>query len=173
MSEVINQNATTTGEPVKEQAPAPNTESKSETTTTPTQASATSEGKTPAASLPSGYLVTGSMLDSDGVILPEYIGEYAEKLAQALKPLSANSFQRAFLSKAREASKKKVAYSAKKNCALGMVISAKKLIHRAKDPAPAVLLEMIQAATATVTDPAAFEALYMHLDAICTYMLCE
>ncbi len=124
-----------------------------------------------AASLPADYLTGGTMLDGDGVILPEYLGEHAESLAKSLAPLSAFSFQRAFLTKAKEASKKKVPYSAKKNCALGMVIAAKKLVARAKDPAPAVLLEMITAATATVTDEATFAALYMHLDAIYTAML--
>lgn len=125
----------------------------------------------PGTTLPDGYLVNGSMLDADGVMLPEYLGEYAEKNARSLKPLSASSFQRAFLAKAREANKKKVPYSAKKNCAQGMMIAALKQVSRKKDPAPRVLLDMIRAATATVVDDATFEALYMHLDAICTYMM--
>lgn len=181
MSEAIKQNISTIGEPVTNQAPAPSTEQSNGSNSQRQEAyvrvssvaAADNPGTLTAASLPSGYLANGSMLDDDGVILPEYLDACPEKLAEALKPLSANSFQRAFLSKVRAASKKKVPCSAKKNCALGMVIQAKKLIHRTKDPAPAVLLDMMQAATATVMDTATFEALYMHLDAICTFMLCE
>jgi len=125
------------------------------------------------ATLPAGYLSSGSMLDADGVILPEYLGEYAEKIAQALKPLSAATFLRTFITKAKEASKKKVPYSAQKNCAMGMVIQAKKLVYRKKDPAPAVLLDMVLAATASVTSSATFSALYLHLEAIYTALLCE
>jgi len=122
--------------------------------------------------LPSNYAV-GGLLDENGVIRHEYLGEYAKELAQKLKPLSATTFQRTFLTKAKEASKKKAPYSAKKNCAMNMVIQAQKLVHRKKEPAPVVLQEMIELATATVTDPATFEALYMHLDAVCIFMLCE
>lgn len=45
------------------------------------------------------------------------------------------------------------------------------LAHRKKDPAPGVLVDMITSATATVKDPATFEALYMHLDAVYSYLL--
>lgn len=123
------------------------------------------------ATLPAGYLANGSMIDSDGVMLPEYIGEYAGGVAQRLRSLKASTFQRAFLTKAKEANKKKVPYSAKKNCAQGMVIAALKLVSRKKDPAPRVLLEMIRAATATVVDDTTFDVLYMHLDAIYTNLL--
>jgi len=125
------------------------------------------------ATLPRGYLADGSMLDADGVMRPKYLGEYAEKLAQSLKPLSAASFQRGFLSKAKQANKKKVQYSTQKNCALGMVIQAKRLVLRKKDPAPAILLDIISAATASVTDTATFSALCLHLEAIYTALLCE
>lgn len=123
------------------------------------------------ATLPSGYLANGSMIDADGVMLPEYLGEYAEKIAQSLEPLKASTFQRAFLTKARDANKKKVPYSVKKNCTQGMTIAALKLVSRKKDPAPRVLLDMIRAATATVVDDATFDVLYMHLDAIYTNLL--
>ena len=152
-------NTTSTVEPVTNQAPAATAKE-----TAPVISPAT---VTPA-SLPSGYLANGSMIDADGVMLPEYIGEYAQELAQRLKPLKASTFARSFLTKAREANKKKVPYSVKKNCTLGMVTAAKKLVKRTKDPAPRVLVDMIQAATATVVDDATFDVLYMHLDAICT-----
>lgn len=124
-----------------------------------------------AGTLPAGYLANGSMMDSDGVMLPEYLEKYPQELAKKFKPLSAASFQRAFLSKLKEANKKKVPYSDKKNCAQGMVIQAIKLVNRKKDPAPAVLLDMVKLATATVADDTTFNTLYMHLDAICTYMM--
>lgn len=123
------------------------------------------------AALPAGYLADGSMVDADGALRPEYIGGYAQDLAGKLSPLKASAFHTAFLKEAKEARKKKVLYGTKKNCVLGMVTQAKKLVHRKKDPAPGVLLEMITAATATVKDPGTFEALYMHLDAIYSYML--
>ena len=151
--------ASETAATVKETAPATNT-----VTATPTPAPATPTVGT----LPAGYLANGSMVDAGGVMLPEYIGEYAEEIAQRLKPLKASTFARSFLTKAREANKKKVPYSVKKNCTLGMVTAAKKLVKRTKDPAPRVLVDMIQAATATVVDDATFDVLYMHLDAICT-----
>lgn len=165
---------TTTVEPVEEQAP--NTENKTpDSTTTPADAKPTAPTQTadkPAAgTLPGGYLAGRSMVDDDGVMLPEYLDKFAQELAQKFKPLSATSFQRAFLTKAKEANKKKVPYSVKKNCAQGMVVQAMKLVNRKKDPAPAVLLDMVKLATATVADDATFNNLYMHLDAICTYMM--
>lgn len=45
-----------------------------------------------------------------------------------------------------------------------MIIAAKKLVSRKKDPVPRVLLDMINLATATVEDDATFEVLYMHLE---------
>ena len=121
--------------------------------------------------LPAGYLSSGSMLDADGVMLPEYLEKYPQALAEDLKPLSAASFQRAFISGARAANKKKVPYSTKKNCAQAMVLQAMKLTARTKNPAPSVLLDMIRAATATVVDNTTFAALCLHLEAVGTYLL--
>lgn len=121
--------------------------------------------------LPAGYLSNGSMLDEDGVMLPEYLEKYPQALAEDLKPLSAASFQRAFISGARAANKKKVPYSVKKNCAHGMLVQAMKLTARTKNPAPPVLLDMIRAATATVVDNTTFAALCLHLEAVGTYLL--
>lgn len=123
------------------------------------------------AALPEGYLAEGRMVEADGVMRAEYTGTYAEELAKKLKPLPASTFYSTFLREAKALRKKKTPYGAQKNCALGMVTQAKKLTHRTKTPAPPVLLEMITAATATVKDPATFEALYMHLDAIYSNML--
>lgn len=53
------------------------------------------------------------------------------------------------------------------------MIQAMKLVNRKKDPAPSVLLDMMKLATATVVDDATFNTLYMHLDAVYTYMLVE
>lgn len=165
MTDTTNTNMTNTNETaaaVEETAPAE--------TNTATAASPATKNPVPA-TLPSGYLASGSMVDADGVMLPEYLGEYAEKNAQSLEPLKASTFQRAFLTKAKEANKKKVPYSVKKNCTQGMTIAALKLVNRKKDPAPRVLLDMIRAATATVVDDATFDILYMHLDAIYTNLL--
>lgn len=151
---------TTTGGPVEGQAPAPGTDTK--------EPASTASG-----TLPAGYLSNGSMVDREGVMFPEYLEKYAQELAGMLKSISSSTFQRAFLTKAREVNKKKVPYSAKKNCAQGMMIAALKLVKRKKDPAPAVLLDMVKLATATVVDDATFNALYMHLDAIYTYKLME
>lgn len=123
--------------------------------------------------LPVGYLSSGSMMDENGVMSPDYLEKYPQALAQSLKPLKASTFHRTFLTKAKEANKKKVPYSTKKNCAQTMVLQAMKLVNRAKDPAPHILLDMMRAVTATVVDDATFEALYVHLDAIETYMLSE
>lgn len=152
--------------PASTTAPAPSLTTSSTTATG--QAIQNSLNRT---TLPEGYLADGSMVDADGALFPEYIGEYAEKSAKALKGLPASTFYSAFLREAKALRKKKTPYGAQKNCAMGMVTQAKKLAHRKKDPAPGVLVEMIQAATATVTDPGTFEALYMHLDAIYSYML--
>lgn len=172
----------TTGEPVKGQPPTTDAEntatpSKSPENTTATPAlsveatSQTIQDALTGTSLPGSYLTDGSMLDTDGALRPEYIGRYAQALADKLKPLKASAFHTAFLREAKEARKKKVPYGVKKNCALGMVTQAKKLAARKKDPAPRVLVDMITAATSTVKDPATFEALYMHLDAVYSYLL--
>ena len=199
-----NKKNTTTGEPVKEQAPA-STEASTTTAETPTNSPTTAPAstnpygtapvstteQTPAIptkveppvypvphgiiieGLPEGYLFKMSLLDENGVMYPEYIGGHAQEMAKVLKPLKASTFHRAFLTGAKEARKKKVPYSTKKNCAQGMVLQAMKLVNRKKDPAPKILLDMMKLVTATVVDDATFEALYVHLDAIETYMLSE
>lgn len=123
------------------------------------------------ATLPKGYLADGSMMDADGIMRAEYVGEYAEALAQLLKPMKASAFRGAFLREAKELRKKRTPYGAQKNCAIGMVAEARKLVYRKKEPAPGVLLEMITAVTATVTSPATFDVLYKHLDSIYSNML--
>ena len=197
---IENKKNTTTGEPVN-QAPATTEASTTEpaatpATTTQTQPTASTTAQTPAsttptipskvdppiypvphgiiiAGLPEGYLFHMSLLDEKGVMYPEYIGRHAQEIAKALKPLKASTFHRAFLTGAKEARKKKVPYSTKKNCAQGMVLQAMKLVNRKKDPAPKALLDMMKLITETVVDDATFEALYVHLDAIETYMLSE
>lgn len=172
---MIEQKNTSTGVPVDGQAITLSTETQTPTSTaTPADAKPTAPTQiATAGTLPAGYLANGSMMDADGVMLPEYLEKYAQTLAQSLKPLSASSFQRAFLSKAKEVNKKKVPYSAKKNCAQGMVIAALKLVNRKKDPAPAVLLDMIRAVTASVVDDATFSVMFTHLDAVYTFLLTE
>ena len=211
---------TTTGEPVKEQAPATTEASTApvsttaetqptDTTVSTTRATDTANSATPSTTtnpygaapvsttepaatpakveppaypvphgiiiegLPEGYLFKMSLLDENGVMYPEYIGGHAQEMAKVLKPLKASTFHRAFLTGAKEARKKKVPYSTKKNCAQGMVLQAMKLVNRKKDPAPKILLDMMKLVTATVVDDATFEALYVHLDAIETYMISE
>lgn len=156
----------TSTSPATEAATTPGAES---TTTTATGQAI--QNALTGANLPAGYLADGSMVDADGALRPEYIGKYAQALAGKLKPLPASTFYSAFLREAKALRKKKTPYGAQKNCALGMETQAKKLVRRKKDPAPGVLVEMITAATATVTDPATFEVLYMHLDAIYSNML--
>lgn len=60
------------------------------------------------AALPDGYMSNGKMVDEDGVMLPEYLEQYPQTLAQILKPLSGATFQRVFLGKLKESNKKKV-----------------------------------------------------------------
>lgn len=165
-------------EAVREQTPGTMPTSTTPKNQTPGIPSATATGQAiqdalTKASLPEGYIADGSLLDEEGVMRLEYVGSYAEELAEALKPMKASAFRGAFLREAKELRKKKTPYGAQKNCALGMVTQAKKLVYRKKDPAPAVLLEMITAATATVKDPATFEALYKHLDAVYSNLLRE
>lgn len=138
--------------------------------TTQTTTTATAIPATPA-SLPQNYCAGGSLTDAEGIIRPEYIGASAEALAKALRPLTATAFNAAFLKNGKDLRKKKTAYAAQKNYVLSLSTQAKKLVYRKRDPAPAVLVEMIEAASATVKDPATFEALYMHLDATYGYLL--
>ena len=148
------------------QPPASGADTKSLASTNP------AASKTPAEKmLPSGYLKDGALLDEEGVMRSEYISGYAEEIASALEGLPASTFYSSFLREGKGLRKKKTPYGAQKNCAMGMVTAAKKLVYRKKDPAPSILLEIVTAATATVKDPATFEALYMHLDAIYSNML--
>lgn len=189
---IENKKSTTTGEPVTAQAPASTEASTPPASTNPYGAApSVTPSTTPATptkaeppvypvphgiiieGLPEGYMFHMSLLDEKGVMYPEYIGKQAEEMAKALKPLKASTFHRAFLTGAKEARKKKVPYSTKKNCAQAMVLQAMKLVNRAKDPAPKALLDMMKLITATVVDDATFDALYTHLDAIEAYMLTE
>ena len=157
---------TSTLEPVEGQAPAPGTDTKGPASTNP------AASKTPAEKmLPSGYLEDGVLLDEEGVMRSEYIGRYAEEIASALEVLPASTFYSSFLRERKGLRKKKIPHGAQKNCAMGMVTAAKKLVYRKKDPPPAILLDIVTAATATVKVPATFESLYMHLDAIYSNML--
>lgn len=138
--------------------------------TPPATATANTETATPAR-LPENYCEGGRLTDEEGIIRPEYIGASAEALAKALSPLTATAFNAAFLKNGKDLRKKKTAYAAQKNYVLSLSTQAKKLVYRKRDPAPMVLVEMIEAASATVKDPATFEAMYMHLDAIYGYLL--
>lgn len=166
MSENKNKANTAQTSPASEATTAPGLES---TATTATEQAI--QNALTGASLPEGYLADGSMMDADGIMRAEYTGTYAEELAKKLKPMKASAFRGAFLREAKELRKKRTPYGAQKNCALGMVTEAKKLVHRKKDPAPALLVEMITAATGTVTSPATFDVLYKHLDAIYSELL--
>lgn len=117
-------------------------------------------------------MIEGKTIHTTEPISPERgIGEAGDHFFMSAAKLSALDFIPAVGQEVEEARKKKVPYGVKKNCTLGMVTQAKKLVHRKKDPAPRILVDMIQAATATVKDPDTFEALYMHLDAVYSYLL--
>lgn len=169
-------NATSTGEPVTEQAPAT-----SEVSTPEIAASETPASTTPASTaaaedirndsgLPSGYLADG-WTDEQGILRREYVEKYAEEIAEKLKGMRASTYHLAFLSEAKTLRKKKTPYSQQKLCTMQMATAAKKLTSRKKDPAPAILLEVIKAATEAVVDSETFQMLYLHLDAIYSYLL--
>lgn len=158
-----------------------------DTTETP-EATATSEAPTPApdsttpastaaaedirndSGLPSGYLADG-WTDEQGILRREYVEKYAEEIAEKLKGMRASTYHLAFLSEAKTLRKKKTPYSQQKLCTMQMATAAKKLTSRKKDPAPAILLEVIKAATEAVVDSETFQMLYLHLDAIYSYLL--
>lgn len=120
--------------------------------------------------LPSGYLADG-WTDEQGILRREYVENYAEEIAEKLKGMRASTYHLAFLSEAKTLRKKKTPYSQQKLCTMQMATAAKKLTSRKKDPAPAILLEVIKAATEAVVDSETFQMLYLHLDAIYSYLL--
>lgn len=144
------------------------------TSTAATETAAAEKTSTePTARLPENYCADGRLTDAEGIIRPEYLEKTAEEIAQALKSIKASAFYGAFLRDAKDLRKKKVPYAAKKNYAQGLAIQAKKLVYRKREPAPGMLVEMMQRVAATVTSAEAFEAMYMHLDAVYSYMLEE
>lgn len=150
----------------------------SETLETATVPETTSENTSTAAAedirndsgLPSGYLADG-WTDEQGILRREYVENYAEEIAEKLKGMRASTYHLAFLSEAKTLRKKKTPYSQQKLCTMQMATAAKKLTSRKKDPAPAILLEVIKAATEAVVDSETFQMLYLHLDAIYSYLL--
>ena len=146
-------------------------------TTTSTAATETAAGEKSvtetAVRLPENYCADGRLTDGEGIIRAEYLEKTAEEIAQALRTLKASAFYSAFLKEAKDLRKKKVPYAAKKNYAQGLAIQAKKLVHRKREPAPGILVEMMQRVAATVTSAETFEAMYMHLDAVYSYLLEE
>lgn len=164
-------NATSTGEPVTEQVPATSEASTPEIAASETPAStAAAEDIRNDSGLPSGYLADG-WTDEQGILRREYVENYAEEIAEKLKGMRASTYHLAFLSEAKTLRKKKTPYSQQKLCTMQMATAAKKLTSRKKDPAPAILLEVIKAATEAVVDSETFQMLYLHLDAIYSYLL--
>lgn len=123
----------------------------------------------PSTGLPDGYLDGGSMMDADGILRPEYLKEYAQQLAELLKPMKAAAFHKAFIKEPKKFQKPKASDGAKKLCAAGLAVEARTLVGCKK--APAVLLPLIEAVTDTVQDAATFDALCRHLAAIYSYLL--
>lgn len=123
----------------------------------------------PSMGLPVGYLDGGSMMDVDGILRPEYLKEYAQQVAELLRPMKASAFHKTFIKKLEKLQKPKVSDGAKKLCAAGLAVEARTLVGCRK--APAILLPMIEAVTDTVQDAATFDALYLHLKAVYSYLL--
>lgn len=146
-------------------------------TTTSTAATETAAGEKPvtetAVRLPENYCADGRLTDGEGIIRAEYLEKTAEEIAQALKSMKALAFYGAFLRDAKDLRKKKVPYAAKKNYSQGLKTQAKKLVHRKREAAPGILVEMMQKLDETVTSAETYEAMYMHLDAVYSYMLAE
>lgn len=123
----------------------------------------------PSTALPDGYLANGTMLDDNGILRPEYLKEYAQQIAELLRPMKASAFHKAFMKEPKKFQKPKVSDGAKKLCANGLAVEARTLVGLKK--APAVLLPLIEAATDTVRDADTFEALCRHLAAVYSYLL--
>lgn len=163
-------NATSTGEPVTEQVPATSEAPTPAPDSTTPASTAAAEDIRNDSGLPSGYLADG-WTDEQGILRREYVEKYAEEIAEKLKGMRASTYHLAFLSEAKTLRKKKTPYSQQKLCTMQMATAAKKLTSRKKDPAPAILLEVIKAATEAVVDSETFQMLYLHLDAIYSYLL--
>lgn len=163
-------NATSTGEPVTEQATATSENPTPAPDSTTPASTAAAEDIRNDSGLPSGYLADG-WTDEQGILRREYVEKYAEEIAEKLKGMRASTYHLAFLSEAKTLRKKKTPYSQQKLCTMQMATAAKKLTSRKKDPAPAILLEVIKAATEAVVDSETFQMLYLHLDAIYSYLL--
>lgn len=150
----------TTGEPVTEQAP-----------------SQIDNTSTVAAKLPDGYLVGGFMESTpDGkqrYLRRDYVNRYAKELAAILStgtpPLTAAAFRTAFLRDKKKLLARDTPDGAKLAAVATMEVRAVKLV--ASEKAPALLVDMMEAVTAAVTDADTFRALCTHLDAVYTYIL--
>ena len=124
--------------------------------------------------LPEGYMEGGFMETGGKHRFPkrDYIDRFPKELAISLTTgtpaLTAAAFRIAFLRDAKKLLRSSCE-GAKLSTAATMQVQAIKLVSQNK--APSILIDMFAAIIPAVTDAEAFNALYVHLDSIYTFML--
>ena len=161
---------TTPADEIVSTAPATETTGEPVTTQTPTAQVGNTTGE-----LPDGY---GDLMETtpDGkrrFLRRDYVDHYAKELAAALAAgtpaLTAAAFRSAFLRDAKKALRRGAPVGLMLTTAASFEVQAIKLV--AKNKAPALLVDMMHALVAAVTDAQSYQAAYTHCDSVYTFML--
>ena len=173
--------STTTGEPVTTQAPTtPDTQNATTSAdTTPdiipddtTTPDTTPADTTPTAPvyLPTDYLSHGyyaTAISGEKYLRPEFVGEYAEKMASLLSDMKPSDFT-ALLLELKSNKKSKLPFEARMTAALELIPKSMQLVNRHK--APSLLIAFIKQNIDCIHNDDDWTAFYRHLDAIAGFM---
>ena len=156
--ELLANKETTTGEPVTEQAP-----------TTPSTQPTTA----PAAFLPKEYLANGYYATTDkGVkyLRPEFVGEYAETMANLLSDMKPSDFT-GLLIEMKRSRKRALPFEARLTAVTEMLPKAMALVSRKK--APALLVTFIKDNLDHIHNDDDWTGFFRHLMAIYSFLAAQ
>lgn len=150
-----------------------NTSIENITTTSTTASTIQTTDTTTTATLPAGYLEGGYHATTDKgakYLRPEYVSDYAQKIAAALSTMKPSDFS-GLLRELKRSKKRVLLFEARQTAAAEMLPKAMALHHRKK--APSLLVDFISVNLDAIQTDEEWTAFYRHLEAIQSFIIVQ